>query len=200
MPLASGLREVIVSRLSRLETKSREVIQLAAVIGSRFEFELLQGLTQIPTVELLDILDALIQAGFLQEIEPGFGFAHDQLRQTVYEQLPTTQCSQLHLQILQTLERDGSIPPEVLASHAERAQQFGLAKRYRLKSAEHSLALHSYPQALQDLQAIGDLAQTDFNTDEQIRFLEARIRADGAQNGFERMLVDMTSLDALLEN
>jgi tetratricopeptide (TPR) repeat protein/DNA-binding SARP family transcriptional activator len=200
MPLATGLREVIVSRLSRLEPKTREVIQLSAVIGARFEFELLQGLTQIPTVELLDILDALIQAGFLQEIEPGFGFAHDQLRQTIYDQLPETECSQLHWQILQTFQGEDSIPPEVLASHAERAKQFGLATRYRLKSAEHSLALHSYPQALQDLQAIGDLAQTDFDTDEQIRFLEARIRADGAQNSFERMLLDMTSLDALLEH
>lgn len=200
MPLATGLPEVIVSRLSHLEPKTREVIQLAAVIGARFEFELLQSLTQLPTAELLDILDALIQGGFLQEVEPGFGFAHDQLRQTIYAQLSKPQCSQLHLQILQTLELDDSTPPEVLASHAERAEQFGLAKRYRLTSAEHSLKWHSYPQALQDLQAIGDLAQTDFDAGEQIRFLEARIRADGAQNNAERMLEDMTSLDALLEH
>jgi DNA-binding SARP family transcriptional activator/Tfp pilus assembly protein PilF len=200
MPLATGLREVIVSRLSRLEAKTREVIQLAAVIGARFEFELLQGLTQIPTVELLDILDALIQSGFLQEIEPGFGFAHDQLRQTIYEQIAEGECTLLHGQVLQHLETRGSIAPEVLASHAERAKQFGLAKRYRLKSAEHSLALHSYQQALLDLQAIGDLAQTNFDAEEQIRFLETRIRADSAQNGFERMLHDMTSLDALLEH
>ncbi len=199
MPLATGLREVIVSRLSRLEARTRDLLQLAAAIGARFEFEMLQDLTQLPTLELLDMLDALIQTGFLQEIEPGFGFAHDQLRTTIYQQLSKTQSSQLHLQILQNLEVAGVSAPEVLANHAERAEQYLLAKRYRLTCAEHALALHSYPQALQDLQAIGDLEQTDFDAGEQIRFLEARIRADGVQNGFERMLRDMTSLDALFE-
>ncbi len=195
MPLPTGLREVVVSRLSRLEPQTLEVIQLAAAIGTSFDFELLQDLTQISTLALLDTLDALIRTGFLQEIEPGFGFAHDQLRQTVYTQLPEVVRLQLHARILQTLKARGSDAPEILATHAERANQPALAKRYRLKSAERSLELHAYQQVLADLEAIGDLAQSDFDSLEQIRFLETRIRADGVQNNTERMLTDLNELE-----
>ena len=195
MPLPTGLREVVVSRLLRLEPQTLEVVYLAAAIGASFDFELLQDLTQIPSLELLDMLDTLIRAGFLHEVEPGFGFAHDQLRQTIYAQLSDMERSQLHGRILKTLEARASDAPEVLANHAERAEQLDLAKRYRLESAEHSLELHGYQQVLADLEAIGNLTQTNFDSGEQIRFLEARIRADGVQNNVTRVLEDLNALE-----
>jgi tetratricopeptide (TPR) repeat protein/biotin operon repressor len=200
MPAPKGLSEVIVSRLLRLAPKPREVIQVAATIGARFEFELMQNILQLTTLELLEVLDDLLQMGFLQEVEPGFGFAHDQLRQTIYAQIPSVEVSELHARVLRAFEVQGTHAPDVLASHAQGAGQFALAQRYRLKAAERSLELHSYQQALNALDAIGELIHTDFELDEQIRFLEARIRADGASQGFERMLGDLAVLEKLLEH
>ena len=199
MPL-TGLHEVIQSRLAKLDAQSLDVLHLTAAIGSSFEFEVLQDLTQIPSLELLDTLDALIRAGFLREVEPGFGFAHDQLRQTIYAQLPETKQIQLHARILKTLEARASEIPEVLANHAERSKQLLLANHYRLRSAEHSLELHGYAQALTYLEAIGDEGLRQFMGNEQIRFLEARIRADGVQNNAKRVLEDLNALEEHLKD
>jgi DNA-binding SARP family transcriptional activator len=197
LPLPRGFHEIVVSRLSHLGSLALEVVQLSAAVGANFEFELLQDLTQIPSLELLDILDALIGAGFLKEIEPGFGFAHDRLRQTVYAQLPESERVQLHARILETLQTRASSASEVLATHAARSNQMRLANRYRLEAGECSLELHGYLQATSFLDAIGDLGQTDFDAPEQIRFLEVRTRVDAVQNNTERLLSDLIRLERL---
>src|SRR4029450_8637909 len=77
-------------RTSRLSAHARRVLVMAAVVGRRFEFELLQTLTGVEESELLEVVKELIAAQLVAEVEQHedqFAFRHALTRQTVYQQL-----------------------------------------------------------------------------------------------------------------
>ncbi|ANZ40213.1 hypothetical protein BBK82_33455 [Lentzea guizhouensis] len=90
----AGVRDVVRHRLGALPAEVRTVLQQAAVLGRDVEVELL-GL--VAGSDVLDAVEAAIEAGFVVEVGPGPArFTHVLVRDTLYEELSLTRRARWH--------------------------------------------------------------------------------------------------------
>lgn len=131
--IPAGIREVIGQRLNRLSDACNQVLGMAAVIGRRFELELLVGLG-LPETKLLDALDEALEAHIVEALpQPGrFQFSHALIRETLYEELSATRRLGLHqragerLKVLHRHDPRAYLPQ--LAHHFAQAAPVGTAE------------------------------------------------------------------------
>jgi DNA-binding SARP family transcriptional activator len=110
-----GVRDVVRHRVARLDGATRDVLHRAAVAGREVDLDLL---TELTGADVLDALETAIRAGFL--VEPGprrFRFAHDLVREALYEELSLSRRTRWHAAVGQVLERTRPDDVEALAHH-----------------------------------------------------------------------------------
>ncbi|MEV7046400.1 BTAD domain-containing putative transcriptional regulator [Amycolatopsis sp. NPDC051061] len=110
-----GVRDVVRHRVARLDGATRDVLHRAAVAGREVDLDLL---TELAGADVLDALETAIRAGFL--VEPGprrFRFAHDLVREALYEELSLSRRARWHAAVGQVLERTRPGDVEALAHH-----------------------------------------------------------------------------------
>ena len=122
--IPATLHDSLMARLDRLGP-AKEVIQIGAVIGSEFSYELLQAVHPIAEVNLQQALSRLADAELLyvRGIAPDatYQFKHALIRDAAYEALLKSRRKELHLIVARTI--DEKFPalkethPEVLARH-----------------------------------------------------------------------------------
>ena len=154
--IPAGLRDVIVKRVARLPGGADRILKIAALIGREFELGLLRPLAGVPEEQLLDLLDAAVQAGILVEIadSPGrYSFAHALLRTTLERELTATRRARLHAQIGEAIElehgEDLDRHVDELARHfaAAGAAEVERAVSYSLRASEQANARLAYDEA-----------------------------------------------------
>lgn len=97
-------------RTRQLSGAARDLLALAAAAGRRFDFALLQRLTQHDETQLLSLIKELIAARLvIEETADIFAFRHALTREAVYAALLARERRALHRAIAETLEalRDG---------------------------------------------------------------------------------------------
>jgi class 3 adenylate cyclase/tetratricopeptide (TPR) repeat protein len=132
--IPATLHDSLMARLDRLGT-AKEVIQISAVIGSEFSYELLRAVHPIGEAELQAALRTLTDAELLyvRGIAPDatYQFKHALIRDAAYEALLKSRRKDLHRTVARTI--DEKFPalkeahPEVLARHWTEAGETGLA-------------------------------------------------------------------------
>lgn len=129
-PLAipAGVREIMRQRLSAVPDEARAVLDVAAVFGREFGVHLLSLVMDVSRDQLVDILDAAVEANLLTErsSEPGmYRFSHALIRETLYDELGTARRTEIHWEIAETLDHlyDANSEPHLseLAYHFYRA-------------------------------------------------------------------------------
>jgi predicted ATPase len=98
-PVPAGVREVIRRRLDRLPAQTVTVLNVAAVVGRRFDLSLLEAVVQLPEDELLEQVESALATGLVDEsaLVPGaFEFTHDLVRDTLLHDLSGARRSRLH--------------------------------------------------------------------------------------------------------
>jgi DNA-binding CsgD family transcriptional regulator len=153
----AGVREVIGSRLNRLSPLCSHALGNAAVIGRRFDFELLGSLLDERSEdELLAALDEARSASLIEALpEPGtYQFTHALIRDALYDEMPAPPRMRVHQRIASTLERlHGSDPApwlSALAHHygaAGTAGSTAKAVEYATRAAVHAEATLAYEEA-----------------------------------------------------
>ncbi|WP_194928670.1 AfsR/SARP family transcriptional regulator [Pseudactinotalea sp. HY158] len=117
-----GLRTVIHARLETLPRRAREVLEQAAVLGRRFELELL---AQVYGDEdrLDDALSAAVYARLIEaDGQPWrYVFCHDVVRAMLYEEIAPLRRARLHARAAAALEAAAAANPYARAHHSERA-------------------------------------------------------------------------------
>jgi DNA-binding SARP family transcriptional activator len=152
-----GLRDVIARRVARLPTEGGRVLGVAALIGHDFDFDLLRTVVALPEEQLLDVLDAAVQAGIVVEAReaPGrYSFAHALLRTTLEHELTATRRARLHAAIGTAIESrhaaslDG-YPLGDLARHFAAAgpEEVDRAVSYSMRASEEAAARLAYDEA-----------------------------------------------------
>jgi predicted ATPase/DNA-binding CsgD family transcriptional regulator len=148
------------SRLVNLSNEARRLLRLAAVIGRRFDFSVLQLISQRDEVTLLEALRALLSAQLIvEESAESFTFRHALIREAVYTDLLWRERNALHLAIGNALEAqypglrsDQPLPAAMLplcadlAYHFFAAEQWAKALRYSQQAGEWAQRLDA-PQA-----------------------------------------------------
>jgi tetratricopeptide (TPR) repeat protein len=152
--LPDALRAAVRTRLAHVPSEIRPILEAAAVLGRRFDFDTLLDVTREPEAGLLDAVEALVKRHLLvEEAEGGvYDFSHDKVREVVYRDIGGVRRRLLHRSVAEALERRGEGESRErdarLAEHYERAHDWSKALRYLVLAGERSQALFALRDAL----------------------------------------------------
>jgi tetratricopeptide (TPR) repeat protein/transcriptional regulator with XRE-family HTH domain len=152
--LPDALRAAVRVRLAHVPKEIRPMLETAAVLGRRFDFDTLLEVTREPEEQLLVAVEALVKRRLLRE-EPEDGvydFSHDKVREVVYRDIGGARRRLLHQSVAEALERRGEGDAHErdaqLAEHYERAHLWSKALRYLVLAGERSQTLFAMRDAL----------------------------------------------------
>jgi DNA-binding CsgD family transcriptional regulator len=115
-PLPAGFVPSARSRLSGIDPSSRQLLEVGAVFGRRFNLREVAAMLGLPVAGLMPATRDLLQGGVLHEDGDRFVFAHDLWWQAVYEDLPVAVRKALHRDAASALLAAGA-PPLQIAGH-----------------------------------------------------------------------------------
>lgn len=152
--LPNALRESVRVRLRRLPQPMRRVLEAAAVLGRRFDFDTLAAVSGDSGLALLERVEALIQRQLLRETGDGesYDFSHDKVREVVYTDLSRARRLLLHRAAAATLENEAGHRREraaSLAHHYELGQVWDKTLYYLADAADCSRDLFAVREAVQ---------------------------------------------------
>ena len=156
-----SLRDSLAARLDRLGA-GRTVARHAAVIGRRFDGQLVRALTPQPGVAVERGLHELVQAGLayrvdLQGASDRYEFKHALIQAAAYESLLRRERIALHARV--AAELDAHFPdivdrqPELVAYHLSESHQWPAAAQRWLAAGQRSLARSANAEAVAHLSA-----------------------------------------------
>jgi len=162
------LSDALMERLDRV-APSRRLVQIAAVIGREFSYDLLSAVSRIDDDNMLSALSLLEQADIIYRVGISpflrFAFKHALLCDAIYDSLLRSKRQQIHADIAAILEHGFSElaenQPQVRAYHYQEAGNHQLAIRCWFESGQGALAhsanveaIASFRKALQALDAM----------------------------------------------
>ena len=173
LPLPERVRELTARRLDRLSADGQSLAAVAAVIGRRFDFDLLRTASGMDERQAAEAVEEMVRSHVLGTVGNQLEFTHDRVRDVAYERLLPPRRRLLHAAVAQALEelslrtavgtdRPGERPDEhiqQLAHHAVRGELREQAVQYLHQaglSAAARSALQNARAALE--QALGILA------------------------------------------
>jgi len=154
-------------RLGELSDETREVLQYAAALGARFDFETLASASSISREQVSERLspvlvarlvlavpeagrasdDAIVSDGEAAPANAAYRFLHDRVQEAAYELIPLERRPRIHLRIAELMLRDLEGDPRLEARVFELVRHFGAAvelvkdRALRIKVARlHALA------------------------------------------------------------
>jgi len=149
-----SVKNAVQQRTDRLSGDTRHVLLLAAVAGRRFDFALLQQLTQYDESKLLFLIKELIANQLVvEESEERFAFRHALTRQAVYADLLVRERKALHRSIAETMEHlyASSLDAHLadLTYHFYEAGAWEQALEYGQRAGEAAQAMYASRAAIE---------------------------------------------------
>ncbi len=146
VPLPASVRGAVAARLDAQEAPLRELLQVAAVAGRRFEPGVL---TEVVGQDVEPGLAALIRLRYLRPLpDRRIEFAQSVVHEAALESLPVDQRRDLHRRLGLALEaRHGSRSASTLAHHFALAEDAGRAARYHYVAGKQARAAYANPEA-----------------------------------------------------
>jgi DNA-binding SARP family transcriptional activator len=151
--IPTGIRHVIARRLQQLPPETQQLLELAAVVGRRFDAAVVAAAGDVPLTAVLDAMDAAYEHG-LVEPDGGsarrFRFVHALVRETLHDGLSPATTARSHAAVGAVLEALGTVGAQELAEHywlaADLAPE-GSALRWAVAAADEALELLAYERA-----------------------------------------------------
>ena len=165
-----SVREVVSQRLARLADATTELLELAAVAGSEFDFDLIRRASPLGEAALLAALDEAIATGMLEELPSqrlSCCFTHELVRRALYDRLTRARRAELHLRVAEALEGRGVHSGRALADlahHFAAAAPLGGIERaidYNLSAARAAADSLAFDEAIRRLRTAIDLGIDD---------------------------------------
>lgn len=128
LALPESVREVVVARVSALGDAATRALTTASVIGREFDVMLVAELVDLDQDELIDVIDAAVEAGILNEVDDSgerLAFSHALVRRVLTETLSKRRRVLVHRTIAEALDRRSGPGPgsaAQLALHWQAAQ------------------------------------------------------------------------------
>ncbi len=148
--LQAGMREVpaaardaVLARAARLGARARELLDVAALVGTRVEPELIEAVAPGSAA----LVDEILASGLLAEDGGWLRFRHEIARLTVEQAIRVHRRGPIHRRILDALVAAGSRDDARLAFHAEGAGDGPAVLRYASAAARRAVDLASHQEA-----------------------------------------------------
>jgi DNA-binding CsgD family transcriptional regulator/tetratricopeptide (TPR) repeat protein len=146
--IPSTTRDLILSRAARLDADCRHALEVAALIGSRIDVELLETVSGLP----VRIVDDLLASGLLIGDGTRVRFRHEIARLAVEQSVPAYRRVAVHARILAALLVAGCDDDARLAFHAEGAQDGPAVSRHAHRAAVRAAEVFSHSEAVAQYQ------------------------------------------------
>jgi tetratricopeptide (TPR) repeat protein/KaiC/GvpD/RAD55 family RecA-like ATPase len=172
------IRDIILRRVGMLKPNQRRILDLASVIGEKFDVELLGAALGQDSLEVLETLNDISQSSCLVFCEGNYyGFDHAKSRDAVYEEIPPLLRRGYHARIAEKMEAKGKggkdLPVNDLAYHYAQAGNNEKAVKYALAAGEDALARFSNSEAArQFMYVLSTVTETPEHADERTIALE----------------------------
>ncbi|HUK84666.1 MAG TPA: AAA family ATPase [Candidatus Acidoferrum sp.] len=146
------VKDIILRRLSALKQTDRKILEIASVIGDKFNPQLLGAVLGEENLKVLETLNAIMQSSSLVCVEQSsYWFDHSKSREVLYEEIPQPLRAGYHEEIaekIETLSRNAEeIPVNDLAHHYVQAGNKSKAIKYTLASGQNALSKFSNTEA-----------------------------------------------------
>jgi hypothetical protein len=130
----ASVRDVIRGRLSHLSSETRDLLQIAAIIGREVDVDLLARSADLDLASCLDRIEPAAEMRLLEPIpaRPStFRFSHALIREVVLDEISPLRGARLHLRAADALEavRVSDDEAEILAEHLWQAIPLGVTPR-----------------------------------------------------------------------
>jgi len=154
--LPEGIREVINLRLAPLGDACVRLLTVAAIIGTEFELEPLESVSDLQGEDLSEALDAALAAELVVELSDRdrerFAFSHALVRRTLLERVSRAHRRRIHARVAQALQTSrGELALREIAYHLCEAMPVvdrELALDYATRAAEQASAELAYAEAV----------------------------------------------------
>jgi DNA-binding CsgD family transcriptional regulator len=198
-----SVEDAVQRRGALLSATAREALTLAAVVGHRFDFDLIHSLSGLDEGVLVAAIKELIAAQLLVEVSADrFAFRHALIRQAVYSSLLARERRALHARVAQAIERmmpaDGEAVREDLAYHHFEAEHWARAEVLARAAGEQARALYA-PQAAAEHYTRALAAAAHLGADLDAGLLHERGQAFDAIGDFSAAHTDYTAALAAAE-
>jgi predicted ATPase len=196
------------ARLDRLG-QAKEVLQIGAVIGTDFSYELLQAVEPIAEQDLREALQRAVDAElvYAHGIAPDatYQFRHALIRDAAYEALLKSKRRELHTRIAQIVEErfsdQATAHPEILAYHYTEAgvveRAVGYWRQAGRKAIERSANIEAIAHLRKGLELIKALPATPERPIEEVKLQIALTTPLIATAGYTTPEVEKASRRAL---
>ena len=169
------LRDSLMSRLDSLG-RARELVQLGALLGRSFRFDVILAVSNLPEESLVSYLNVAVAAGLIYrrgEIPAAqYSFRHALIQDTAYSSLLRSRRKQLHNRTVNVLKK--SFPevvgsePESAARHCMGAELFSDAVNHYFDAGRRDMqrwayveAINHFEMALETLKRLGPGEERD---------------------------------------
>ncbi|WP_439028978.1 BTAD domain-containing putative transcriptional regulator [Gordonia terrae] len=187
----SGVRDVVRQRLVGLRPETTELLELAALIGTRVDLVLLATAAGRPVDEALDLLEPAGTVGVIRlgPDDPfGFGFSHDIIREAIAGGIAAKRARRLHLAIADALA--GNSSPHAVTRVARHLWSAGpLADRDRtmtalLSAGDIALRTYDFDGAQRHLGDAATLARNIGDQQTELVAITTRLAGEVAAHGY----------------
>ena len=200
------IKDIILRRVSMLKPNQRRILDLASVIGDKFNVELLGAVLGQDSLEVLETLNAIGQSSSLVCCEGSFyEFDHAKSREAIYEEISPPLKKGYHERIAEKIEAKSKdtndLPVNDLAYHYAQAGNMGKAVEYALAAGEDALARFSNAEAeRQFAYVLNTVSETPEYASERTKALEGLGDAFSANGLFVEALKTFERLSSVAES
>lgn len=162
--LPADVRATVLSRVATLPVATRRVLELASTLGTRLRIDVLAGVAGRDALGLVEDLAPAFDAALLRG--PGdrgdtVEFAHELIRDALYQHAPPIARVAIHRRVAETLERLGAAH-SVIAAHLVAAGDAAAAIDHWLAAAREAAVRHAHEESArasrQALAALGPMS------------------------------------------
>ncbi len=154
------LQQVIEGRLTRLEETTRELLQVAAVIGPTVPVDLWQQVSGASDEALLAAIEQGQAAQLIEETEDdSYRFRHALLREALYEEMVALRRRLWHRIVAESLESQPLPDPDSIAYHYGQARD-SRAGAWLVRAGERATRSFAWLTAAARLEAALELSET----------------------------------------
>ena len=167
LSLPQRVRELIARRLDQLSPLGQSAVAVAAVIGRRFDFDLLRSASGVEERHVAEAVEEMVRAHVLRTVGNQLEFTHDRVRDVAYDRLLLPRRRLLHAAVAEALDIAGTMQAprdvageqiEQVAYHALRGELRERAVHYLRRAGDRAAARSALQNARAALeQALGIL-------------------------------------------
>ncbi|MDQ1716976.1 MAG: hypothetical protein QOE89_929 [Pseudonocardiales bacterium] len=152
-PLPVGdLTRVLRDRLDQVSVVARDIAGLAAAVGRNFSLDLLTEASDLDEYAVVRAVDELWRGRIVREVDDGYDFSHDLLRDAAYAQVSPARRWLLHRRVAQGLEllhaNDTDAVSAQLAEQYARGGRVERAVGYYRRAADLAAGMFAHAESI----------------------------------------------------